>query len=314
MRNFISFLAVMSATVLILFPSSSFSLENHAFDSYSVSVNFEDDDAHYNYEIVAIFDEAETIHEFLFTTDARNVKVSLNDVPVYCDVSHAVGSSTASCDMSEALYGRNYISISYSSRYPLFDIEDMVMFRDSFVFGGNAVSSRLSVKLPIGYVLPERSDYFITPTSSSMYSDGRRHILVWEYENVSDLEVSIIFERSSGNVWQSLPLIFLSFLILLFLAFYMRQYLGRKKKEKIKRIVYSHLLESEAAVVDALEANMGVLKQKELLDITSFSKAKLSRVISNLESRGIVEKKSWGNSNKIFIVKEKDRKKKADEE
>ncbi|MCK5289921.1 MAG: hypothetical protein KAJ56_03165 [Candidatus Aenigmarchaeota archaeon] len=94
----------------------------------------------------------------------------------------------------------------------------------------------------------------------------------------------------------------------------MRQYLGRKKKEKIKRIVYSHLLESEAAVVDALEANMGVLKQKELLDITSFSKAKLSRVISNLESRAIVEKKQWGNSNKISLVKEKNRKKKADEE
>ncbi|MCK5063239.1 MAG: hypothetical protein KAR23_04865 [Candidatus Aenigmarchaeota archaeon] len=314
MRNVMQIFIAAIVTVIILFPSSSFSLENHVFDSYSVSVNLKDDNAHYEYDIVAFFDEAEIIHEFLFTTDARNVKVSLNDVPVYCDVSYAVGSSTASCDMSEALYGRNYISVSYSSRYPLFDIEDMVMFHDSFSFGGDAISSRLSVKLPMGYVLPEKSDYFITPTPDSMYSDGRRHILVWESENVSDLEVSVIFERSSGGAWQSLPLIFLSFLIFLFLVFHMRQYLGRKKKEKIKRIVYSHLLESEAAVVDALEANMGVLKQKELLDITSFSKAKLSRVISNLESRGIVEKKQWGNSNKIFLVKEKNRKKKADEE
>ncbi|MCK5452618.1 MAG: hypothetical protein KAI51_04215, partial [Candidatus Aenigmarchaeota archaeon] len=69
-------------TVIILFPSSSFSLENHVFDSYSISVNLEDDDAHYKYDIVAFFDEAEITHEFIFTTDARNVKVSLNDVPV----------------------------------------------------------------------------------------------------------------------------------------------------------------------------------------------------------------------------------------
>ncbi len=313
MRNVLQVFIAAVATVIVLFPSSSFSLDEHVFDSYSVSVDIENGNAYYDYEIVAFFDEAETAYEFLFTADTRNVEVSLNDVPVHCDVSHAVGSSTVSCDMSEALYGKNYIHVSYDSRYPLFGIEDMVMFHDSFSFFGDAMLSRLSVRLPMGYVLPEKSDYFITPAPGSIYSDGRRHILMWEYENVSDLEVSVMFEQSPGGAWQSLPVFFLSFLILLFLAYNTRSYLGRKKKEKTKCIVYSHLLESEAAVVGALQANLGVLKQKELQNITSFSKAKLSRVISNLESRGIVRKMPWGNSNKISLVKEKDRKKKAGE-
>ena len=311
MRAITQMFAVAVTILLFIVPSSSFSLDGHAFDSCSVSVDLEDDIAHYEYEIVVFFDEGENAYEFLFTADAKNVKVLLNDLPVMCGVSYAVGNSIVTCDMSDALYGRNHVKVSYDSRYPLFSFDDMVMFRDSFVFSGQAKSSRLSVKLPIGYILPEKSEYFITPVPTNIYSDGRRHILMWEYENVSDFEVSVMFERSPGAVWQSIPVILLSFVVFVFLANNLRLYLGKRKKENIGNIVYSHLLESESAVVDALRSNMGVLKQKELQDITSFSKAKLSRVISNLESRGIVRKKPWGNSNKVFLVKEKDRKKKV---
>ena len=298
-----SFLFLMSSVFLVIIsPSFSFAEDSHVFDSYSIFVDVGSDVISYDHDIVLVFEEGEHIHDFVFAPDAKDVRVLLNDLPVECDSSFEVGKTIVSCDMHSALSGKNYVSAEYMSSYSLFDLENMKMFKDSFDFGGAATDFKLSVKLPLGYVLPARSDYFVTPTPDIIYSDGRRHIVSWEAENVSSFDVSVIAEPSSAGAGVSfVPLLFYVFFGF-FVVYFVRSYLVNRKRSEVKELVYSHLLESERAVVDALCANMGVLRQKELQDITSFSKAKLSRVISNLESRGIVRKKQFGNSNKIFLV------------
>lgn len=293
----------MSFVFLVMICSSfSFAEESYVFESYSIFVDVGSDLVTYDYDIVLIFEEGERTHDFIFAPDAKDVHVLLNDLPVECDSSFEVGRTIVSCDMSLALPGKNYVSASYSSTYSLFDLDDMKMFKDSFDLGGTAIDFKLSIKLPFGYILPARSDYFVTPAPDTIYSDGRRHIVAWNLENVYFFDVSIITEPS----FEEGDISFVSLLVYVLFGFsvvyFVRYYLINRKKLEVKQLVYSHLLESEVVVVDALRANMGVLKQKELQDITSFSKAKLSRVISNLESRGIVKKKPFGNSNKIFLV------------
>ncbi|MBW6461480.1 MAG: hypothetical protein K0B07_00305 [DPANN group archaeon] len=290
-------------SMFIFYPSFSFAHESDVFESYSIFVDVGPNLIKYSYDFVLVLEGGKHVYDFVFAPDSKDVRVLLNNVPVDCSSSFEVGKTIVLCDMSNALSGKNYVSAEYISSYSLFDFENMKMFKDSFDIGGNAIYFKLSVKLPLGYILPARSDYFVTPTPDIIYSDGRRHIISWDYNNVSSFDVSVIFEPSSGIDSGVSYVSLLFYLLFGFLVVrYFIYYRVNRKKTEIKEIVYSHLLESESAVVDALQANMGVLKQKELQDITSFSKAKLSRVITNLESRGIVKKKPFGNSNKIFLI------------
>ena len=294
--------------LLLLVPSMVSAQYIHSYESYYVDVDIADDYVFYELSGTIEFAGTENIHEFIITPDAVEVEIYLNGDLISCDVSKMVGKTLISCDMSIALTGKNYISINYRSHYSYFNLGDKDMFSDVLDFGGNVSDFKLSIKLPMGSVLPERSDLFVKPLPDDIYSDGRRHILSWDRENISRFGVSVIYESSkeSGLLQNLSEFAYLLFIILIFVfvvyGFYMYKKSGKEKKYD-RDLVYSHLLESEMAIVDALSANMSVLKQKELQNITSFSKAKLSRVISNLESRGIIEKKPWGNSNKIFLLK-----------
>ena len=67
-------------------------------------------------------------------------------------------------------------------------------------------------------------------------------------------------------------------------------------------MIEEHLIESEKAVIAELKnADKKELWQKQLQLKTEFSKAKLSRVIRNLEARNIIQKTPYGNTNKIKL-------------
>ncbi|MEA2003576.1 MAG: hypothetical protein U9O53_01305, partial [archaeon] len=63
MRAITQVFAATVAILLFIVPSSSFSVDGHAFDSCSVYVDLEDDIAHYEYEIVTFFDGGEDAYE-----------------------------------------------------------------------------------------------------------------------------------------------------------------------------------------------------------------------------------------------------------
>jgi uncharacterized membrane protein len=62
------------------------------------------------------------------------------------------------------------------------------------------------------------------------------------------------------------------------------------------------LIDKEQQVVDFLKQN-GEVWQKQIQQATSFSKAKVSRILRNLEERGVVTKTIYGNTNKISLKK-----------
>jgi uncharacterized membrane protein len=59
-------------------------------------------------------------------------------------------------------------------------------------------------------------------------------------------------------------------------------------------------MESEQKVVDFLRTK-GEAWQKQIQLSTGFSKAKVSRVVRNLEARGVVSKTPYGNTNKVAL-------------
>ena len=165
----------------------------------------------------------------------------------------------------------------------------------------NQIFSQVIVKLNLekGFVIRDNEAY---PQTYSLETDGQTISLVWKLENMtagSSLAIFVALEdTNSGSVWKNV-LIILVVLVLLIGSWILY---SKKDKSKSSEKFEQHLLEAEKRVIEELNgADRNELWQKQLQLKMDFSKAKLSRVIRNLESRGLVKKIPMGNTNKICL-------------
>ncbi len=142
----------------------------------------------------------------------------------------------------------------------------------------------------------------VNPLPVSVGTTGRQIMIKWLEEEVkpSDaLSMFVIYEEKSGVLWY---LVLAGSVIAAFAAvFYL--YARHKKVVPMKKEAFSHLLEPEQRVVDALfKAKDHTMWQKELQIAVGFTKSKLSRAIRNMEQRGLVKKIPYGATNKIELI------------
>ena len=196
------------------------------------------------------------------------------------------------------------LSISYITQSMIDKSENQYFF-----VARNYLDKPQNVKL----VLPESAvlleEGIVSPEPDEISSDGRSIILKWENYNEKQIVVDYEFLKNRNFIYY---LIF-GFLILIFLAcilFERKKHKEKLKKVKIKNkktkpkseIIEEHLMESEKAIINELKkAEKTQLWQKQLQTNTGFSKAKLSRVIRNLEIRNLIQKIPLGNTNKIKL-------------
>lgn len=213
-----------------------------------------------------------------------------------------------------ALSGKN-IELSYITRNLLEASDDGYYLIDREIFGFSADKAAITLNLKEGYFL-EIGKVF--PKPSKMETDGRQISLVWDLGAVSKGQDVAIFVtiQSSQSSSSNLAVWIVIIAIISFVGYwlYSKSYKKTrakpsKKQKKPKTKVESkfeeverYLVDSEKAVLYELrKADRGELWQKQLQLSTGFSKAKLSRVVRNLESRHLVEKIPFGNTNKVRL-------------
>lgn len=81
-------------------------------------------------------------------------------------------------------------------------------------------------------------------------------------------------------------------IIVLFLAFHLKT-----------RIPYAVLTKDEEKIIRVIEDNGGEITQDKLPELTNFSRPKISRLVSELVERGILEKSPYGRTQKLKIKK-----------
>ena len=180
--------------------------------------------------------------------------------------------------------------------------------RYSFV-SRNYLNKMQNVRL----VLPESAvileDGLVFPEPDLISSDGRSIILTWKDYNEKQIIVDYEFLKDKKFIQYSIILI-----IIIIFALYLilqrkifkrkiKKLKGKNKKTNTKsEAIEEHLIESEKAIISELKkSEKNQLWQKHLQTKTGFSKAKLSRVIRNLESRNLIQKIPMGNTNKIKL-------------
>lgn len=88
-------------------------------------------------------------------------------------------------------------------------------------------------------------------------------------------------------------------------GFVIRALTHEKEIKKVKSDMKSlFLIPEEKHLISELEKSGGELTQKELTDITGYSRVKVHRIIQKLESKKLIRKVPYGQTNKILITSE----------
>ncbi|MCL7412667.1 MAG: hypothetical protein M8353_03495 [ANME-2 cluster archaeon] len=277
-------------------------------DTYTHTVEMGPDDSFH--EINALVIVPGTLQEIILNLPPRTEKLQVFVDENRCDfmLEEKKGYSVVTCKLPDDSMTKHFISITYYTDYPIFELQNKVMYNSEFIPSYNTSKFNYILKLPVGYIIPDEKEvsFFVHPEPRSIYSDGQRIILLWEQRNVdSNFEISVMMEPTGASSSNILLLIGTLALLILFGAGYRNYSKKRGRKNAVIPVSYPALVEHEKVVVDLLEkADGNVMWQKQIQVGSGFSKVKVSRVLQSLEKRGVIRKEAWGNTNKIHLITE----------
>ncbi len=235
----------------------------------------------------------------LVLAQPKNLKVTINNITRTC----LVQAEFARC--GDITPGSYLIKINYDTTYLVATAGGNTLIRYNDLLPYPAKTQRVRLTLPIGYIIPREEgkdeNFFLLPKPTDVYSDGQRIILVWEQQG-QELSISVVTRKVTGFplVW----VIIIGGALALAGSILTYRYLKSRPKEQSKELL-PKFIEDERKVVELLKkAPNNEAWQKTLLLETKFSKAKMSRIIKNLETRHVVVKTGFGNTNKITLKKE----------
>ncbi|MDY6770984.1 MAG: MarR family transcriptional regulator [Candidatus Nanohaloarchaea archaeon] len=170
----------------------------------------------------------------------------------------------------------------------------------------------LRVLLPEGYGLVNGNQVQpFSPAGAATGSaeGGRRFSVTWRKDNLS-LGESLRFEirYQELRVFEDIfpdQFSVLAALVLIILSLVLYLYVKRRRKEgETIASIMPVLKDDEREVLRYLIEQDGDCEQKELVDNLDYSKAKISRLVKDLEERSLLKKVKEGRKNRLLLTRE----------
>ncbi|MEM5874927.1 MAG: winged helix-turn-helix transcriptional regulator [Candidatus Aenigmatarchaeota archaeon] len=165
----------------------------------------------------------------------------------------------------------------------------------------------IAEEISIAAVLPEKAiianiENSIFPSNYFLATDpiGRRIVVGWKFDNNGKIDfltkiiVEVPLEERKTGLIQIISY-FVFPIVIVIIIFY---YLKFIKKETIESV----LNENERKVVEILREKKKIV-QKDLVQHLDLSKAKVSRIVKDMEKRGIIEVERRGRNNILKLKK-----------
>lgn len=188
------------------------------------------------------------------------------------------------------IYGDQKICFSIKTKEGLYFSNDKGAFIFSFKPWVKLERCNLKIRLSDLYVDRERGIDPVYPNPEKIMM-GEKLELVWSFENPHTIYVNVLLKKWEKREFP-LFIIPLSLLIILLpLAI-----LVKKREESWKR----YLKEDERKVFELIKENPGI-RHKEIWKRTGFSKAKVTRLLKNLEERGLIRHEGEGKRKRFFL-------------
>jgi uncharacterized membrane protein len=239
----------------------------------------------------------------ILSPNSQDVEISINGGIASC----LIQSEFARCGSLPA--GAYNINVTYETDYPIATVGENTLFRYTDKLPYPSLRQQVTLTLPVGYIIPrekgKNEDFYVSPKTKDVYSDGQRIILEWQQKG-QELPVSVLAKRVIGPpfgwIAATAVLIILTAMFVAWFILLQRREKTRSKPAKKKQVIVT-LIDKEQQVVEFLKQN-GEVWQKQIQQSTGFSKAKVSRILRSLEERGVISKTIYGNTNKIALKKQ----------
>lgn len=272
---------------------------------YKIDIKL-DEEGKSDVQLVITFKEAENHFSFNVIGRAENFKATSNAGPVNCKVDVS-GTSAINCEMN--------LTETQKELRMNFTTNDFVKNLDKkFYFSGDlsphiyATEISATLRLPQGSFLVGEdisSSVLSYPKNASAHIVGDSIIIIWKLYGISatdSLKFEVVYEQVTAPSWFQLRMrhfVLLGATFAVVLGFIFVRYL-----RKSESLVLSVLDEYERKVMDVITKE-GEIKQKQVVQLTNLSKAKVSRVVKNLADRGLIEVERRGRTNRLKLVKKK---------
>jgi len=277
-----------------------FALVNPAFSiatkytSYDIKV-FLTDEGIVREEVSIFFDDVKEDFSYYIIHKAYNIKIFAEKGKLDCKVKYIDFGTLISCEHANS---RNF-KLSFVVPDLIKRSGNLYYYQDKFVITEIADFFSLRVYLPEGYILPTNLSLSMAPFSpgwGTSGSDGRHIFVEWKKKpRLGDTYyVEVYFEKAKENPthkYYSLLAIIGIFALLSFFFFYSRS--GNK--------VIGYLNENERRVIDVIRRHGGKVSQKKICIETDFSKAQVSRILKDMEERGLIRRIKKGRSCDVIL-------------
>ncbi|MCK4896812.1 MAG: winged helix-turn-helix transcriptional regulator [Candidatus Heimdallarchaeota archaeon] len=180
--------------------------------------------------------------------------------------------------------------------------------------------SHFTLSHTFSIILPERSFIHETdgglspfyPLNATQILIKNRIIVSWMFTNLSSssnpfflvrFDEPIILEPESSFLTSSYSLFIFGVIAGIFLGVASTTWLIRyREKKAIQKLGRVLLNENQKALIKIIYDKKGKISQRDLCEITGYSKSKISRNLVPLEERGLIKRERWGRTYVVFLT------------
>lgn len=269
--------------------------------SENVTVDIESSTVEVDIEIKELTASA---FSYITSYPVQRATARINGEPIDCSVNSLQIGSEVSCETNK-IY-------NYTVNMEMYAAEDFVSQRNSirtFRYSHSVYrptdTYRLRAVLPAGDGLLDNENLttpVVSPADYRSGSNGRRIFVEWstEPELGQTLTYKVMYEEFESATDYLRIIGIIALIGIIGAAGY---YGWRWKNREEIETLYDELSRDEVDILELLSENEGEMLQKDIVDSSDYSKAKISEVVSKLVEKEIVEKEKEGRSNKLKVSK-----------
>jgi len=205
--------------------------------------------------------------------------------------------------------GEYYVRINYTTPEPSSRAGSRLEMKHIRRVVDNLGSYRLRVILPEGYGLVESGDEAsFSPDDARTGSEGRRIFIEWAEKDTTigdRLEYTVEYQELEvlRDIFPGYYAAVLAVLVIL-AAVLGYLYVRKQRSRDTIAALMPVLKEDERNVLRFMVTQDGECEQKDLVDNLDYSKAKISRLVKDLEERNLIEKIKEGRKNRLVLKKD----------
>ncbi len=236
-----------------------------------------------------------------FFTKVSNLRATSNFGGAACSAETKPYGTDIVCSTAAVTQANRSLILEFDLPEAVKGVGEQLSFKQEFYTPLDTETLSVQVTLPEGMGLVKDKIPYI-PNDGQSASDGRRIYLFWKRSDMSagqTFATQVSFEPLNKGEEFPLALFVPALAVLGGIGFYF--YRRSTPSAKLK-VVLPILKPDEKKVIESLLSNKGTANQKVIVRESGYSKAKVSKVLKNLNERGLVQLERLGRSNKVYLT------------